>query len=104
MGANNTLYWPDDATYGAEAKMKGFRAYFYITPGGGPSPVSRYRNMPAVWSICAEPNSPTSTDNVQGNNVQGNNVQCTKVMRDGQIYLIHKGIMYNIQGQRIEYK
>ncbi len=34
-------------------------------------------------------------------NVQSAKVQCTKVIRDGQLYLIYKGTMYNVQGTRI---
>ena len=31
--------------------------------------------------------------------VQSNDIQCTKVLRDGQIYLMYNGTMYNVQGQ-----
>ena len=31
-------------------------------------------------------------------NVQRDDVQCTKVLRDGQLYLMYKGTMYNVQG------
>jgi len=34
--------------------------------------------------------------------VQSNNVQCTKVLRDGQLFILHNGTMYNVQGQVIE--
>ena len=97
IGANNTLYWPDDAggsgTW-ATHKMKGFRGYFYITPGGGPSPVSRYRNMPAVWSIEEE----TPTDIGQWTMDNG---QATKLFQDGQIVLIIDGVKYDMQGRKI---
>lgn len=33
--------------------------------------------------------------------VQRDDVQCTKVIRDGRLYLIYKGTMYNVQGQRV---
>ena len=35
-------------------------------------------------------------------NVQSDNVQCTKVIRDGQLYLMYKGQMYNVQGQEVK--
>lgn len=35
-------------------------------------------------------------------NVQGDKVQCTKVIRDGQLYLMYKDTMYNVQGQIVK--
>ncbi|MBO4249653.1 MAG: BspA family leucine-rich repeat surface protein [Paludibacteraceae bacterium] len=35
-------------------------------------------------------------------NVQSDNVPCTKVMKDGQLYLMYKGTMYNVQGARVK--
>ena len=35
-------------------------------------------------------------------NVQSDNVQCTKVIRDGQLYIMYNGKMYNVQGIRIK--
>lgn len=49
MGANNTLYWPDETNY-AGSDMKGFRAYFYIVEQD-PDPAPKYRGMQAVWNI-----------------------------------------------------
>ena len=99
IGANNTLYWPDDAggsgTW-ATHKMKGFRGYFYITPGGGPSPVSRYRNMPAVWNIEEE----TPTD-LMNEGVKELKNERTKLFQDGQIVLIIDGVKYDMQGRKI---
>ena len=42
-------------------------------------------------------NMPTGIDDVQGDKVQ-----CTKVLRNGQIYLIYEGRMYDVQGNRIK--
>ena len=99
IGANNTLYWPDDAggsgTW-ATHKMKGFRGYFYITPGGGPSPVSRYRNMPAVWNI--EEETPTDLTNEGVKELKN---ERTKLFQDGQIVLIIDGVKYDMQGRKI---
>ena len=35
-------------------------------------------------------------------NVQSDKVQCTKVIRDGQMYLMYKGTMYNVQGAKVK--
>ena len=94
IGANNTLYWPDASYVGH--KMKGFRGYFYITPGGGPSPVSRYRNMPAVWNI--EEETPTDLTNEGVKELKN---ERTKLFQDGQIVLIIDGVKYDMQGRKI---
>ena len=33
--------------------------------------------------------------------VQGDKVQCTKVIKDGKLYLMYKGTMYDVQGRKI---
>lgn len=44
----------------------------------------------------------TTAESTEGlMDVQGDKVQCTKVLRDGQIYIMYKGTMYNVQGQLI---
>ena len=35
-------------------------------------------------------------------NVQSDNVQSTKVLRDGQLYILYNGTMYNVQGVRVK--
>jgi len=44
-------------------------------------------------------------DKVQGTKdegkVQRDDVQCTKVIRDGKLYLMYKGTMYDVQGRRV---
>lgn len=95
--ANNELYWPSDGG-DEDAKMLGFRAYFQITAGSGAmSPIRR--GMPAVLHIVQNNNTTTDVDNVQRDDVP-----CTKVLRDGQLYLMFKGRMYNVQGQLVEGK
>ena len=42
-------------------------------------------------------NSPTNIDDVQRDDVQ-----CTKFLRNGQLYLMYQGRMYDIQGNRIK--
>jgi len=39
---------------------------------------------------------PTGIENVQGGNVQG-----TKVIENGVLYIMYKGTMYNVQGQKV---
>jgi hypothetical protein len=103
LGANNTLYWPDDIKY-PDSKMKGFRAYFYLD-GGGPNGhefnnqsqsqvAARYRNMPAVWHI---QNTATGVENVQRDNVP-----CTKVIKNGVLLIRHGGKEYSILGEMIK--
>ena len=103
LGANNTLYWPDDDQY-RNSKMKGFRAYFYLD-GGGPNGhefnnqsqsqvAARYRNMPAVWRI---QNTATGVENVQRDHVP-----CTKVIKNGVLLIRHGEKEYNILGEIIK--
>lgn len=103
LGANNTLYWPDDTKY-LNSKMKGFRAYFYLD-GGGPNGhefnnqsqsqvAARYRNIPAVWRI-----RNTATDL---ENVQKDHEPCTKVIKNGVLVIRHGGKEYNILGEIIK--
>ena len=44
--------------------------------------------------------TPRSTQGIE--DVQRDNVLYTKVLRDGHIYIIYNGTMYNIQGQKIQ--
>lgn len=45
----------------------------------------------------------TTTGESQGfENVQGNNVQCTKVVRDGQIFILRGNKTYTLQGQEVK--
>jgi hypothetical protein len=101
IGANNTLYWPDDAGNEGEwatHMMKGFRAYFYITPGGGPSPVSAYRGLQAVWEVDGAPLD--STEDVES--VQPAAIGVQKELRQEMIVIIIDGKMYDLQGRRVK--
>ena len=98
MGANNTLYWPDDNLYpsGPDHDMKGFRAYFYITAGSYPASAPKYRNMPVVWQIGDGLSSPTDI----GERLMVNG-EWQKVLRNGQIILVIDGKEYDLQGRKI---
>lgn len=95
LGAEDKLYWPTDGS-DDDAKMKGFRAHFYIvtgtTPTGGPSHAPS-KGMRAVLRI---------TDSATGvENVRWDIVPCSKLLRDGQIVLIINGQPYSIGGQKL---
>jgi hypothetical protein len=98
LGANNTLYWPDDSgDEGAWAthKMKGFRAYFYIVPPD-PGEAPKYRNMPVVWKIGSEVTG-------YGLPVTGYGLPGTgKLLRDGKVILVIDGKEFDIQGKVIK--
>ena len=101
VDAENTLLWPDDDLY-PDSKMKGFRAYLYLEGGGpdghnnGPYGAARYRNMPAVWHIQS---TATGVENVQGNNVP-----CAKIIENGALFIMYKGTMYDVQGNKVSTK
>lgn len=89
LGSGDNLYYPasDDDT-----SMKGFRAYFIVnseTSGDVP------RHAPARLVIA--PKMPTAVENVQGDNVQS-----TKVIENGQLYIIKNGVKYNAQGKVVK--
>ena len=85
LGAENVLSWPNRT-----ADMKGMRAYFETT-----SSVARIARK-AHFGFEEEQVATGLGD------VQGNEVQCTKLLRDGQLYILHNGIMYNVQGVRVQ--
>ena len=101
LGANNTLYWPDDSGNEGEwasHMMKGFRAYFYIVhEDPDPDPAPRYRNMPTVWEIEGALGSTTSVEGIQPSAVS-----IQKELREGQIILIIDGEMYDLMGRKIK--
>ena len=83
LGASNQLYYAADG-----ADMKGFRAYFRKI-GSSPAParmqIGKVRDQ--------------ATGIVEA---QGDNVQCTKILRNGQLFIIHDGIEYNVMGQMVK--
>ena len=85
LGPDNELTWAN-----ATANMKGMRAYFKT--GSTVSKVVRRARFNFEGEQVA-----TGLDEVQRDNVQ-----CTKVIRDGQLYILHNGAMYNVQGVRVQ--
>lgn len=81
----NNLFYPQ-----ADGTLRGLRAYFKI--GGAPLPAPRR----ARYVV-------TQKDVVTGiESVQNSDVRIQKIIRDGQLFIIHDGKMYNAQGQVIK--
>ena len=87
VGPENYLYSP--AVGGTT--MKAFRCYFTI-PNSSPLAGAPGKRAKIVFG----PQTTTDVENVQ------DNVQCTKVLRDGQLYIIRDGRTYDAQGQLIK--
>ena len=85
LGPDNELTWANTT-----ANMKGMRAYFKT--GSTVSKVVRRARFNFEGEQVA-----TGLDEVQRDNVQ-----CTKVLRDGQLYILRNGAMYNVQGVRVQ--
>ena len=88
LGANSQLMWPSLTQTSSEIKMRGFRAYFIIdrnviTSAHAPKG-TRARIMDA-------PKTTTGIDEL-------NAVICTKLIENGQLYIIKNGVKYNAQG------
>lgn len=85
------------------------RLFFYTLQG-------LQSNTDYWYSINGEDSNAQTISNVSGQfhtaaavetptqiiNVQGHDEQCTKVLRNGQIYLMYNGRMYDVQGNRIK--
>ena len=85
--ANNKL------TYATSGTLKGMRAYFLLKEGT-PSSVMAKRPVLQIGN-----GENTTTDLGQ---VPSDKIQCTKVLRDGQIYILRGEKAYNLQGIEIE--
>ena len=77
-------------------------AIWYIV--GGEITLSYEGNQPILSGECTSYYGSTIRFTYQQKgqgveNVQGDDVQCTKVLRDGQIYLMYEGRMYDVQGR-----
>ena len=90
LGQNNVLYWPN-----TNNPLKPFRAYFYIDLNSGSSNAPLRFGMPARIGRPAQ--MPTGVENVQSDKVQS-----TKVIENGQLFILKNGVKYNAQGQKIE--
>ncbi len=88
VGPENYLYSPA----AAGTSMKSFRCYFTIPAGPQQNNVMGKRAR-----IVFGPQTTTDFENVQGDNVQS-----TKVIRDGQLFIIRDNRTFNAQGQLIK--
>ena len=89
VAANDNLKY---AQAGDVSSMKGFRAYFIV---GSETSTDIPHQVPARLVIA--PKMPTAVENVQGDKVQ-----CTKVIENGQLYIMYKGTKYNVQGKVVK--
>ena len=89
LGSGDNLYYPAS---GDVTSMKGFRAYFIVD---SETSTDIPRHAPARLVIA--PKMPTAVDQVQGDNVQS-----TKVIENGQLFIIKNGIKYNAQGKVVK--
>ena len=86
---------------GSGAYLNAYRAYLDLDAmpeealviNDGPSAAPRRR-------LGVGGNAPAVATGVE--DVQGNNVQCTKVLINGQLYIMYNGTMYNVQGQLVK--
>ena len=69
---------------------------FSSTDIGMPEPIYLYSGI-SVRLVQAAPSGPTGCANVQSDDVQ-----CTKVLRNGQLYLKYKGTMYTVHGTQVK--
>ena len=94
LGANDVIYWPTDGG-DASAKMKGFRAHFYVVTGGHPSSMPIRRGMPAVLQV---PGAFGTTTDIQNTEYQS---KARKALQSGQVVLLIDGETYTIGGQKL---
>ena len=89
LGSGDNLYYPE---IGDATSMKGFRAYFIVD---SETSTDIPHQVPARLVIA--PKMPTAVENVQEDKVQ-----CTKVIENGQLYIMYKGTKYNVQGKVVK--
>ena len=86
MGSYWSSSFPND-------ESKAYSTYFSETGMAADYPAIRSCSY-AVRLVRDIKETPTGVENVEKDEVQ-----CTKVLRDGQLYLMYKGTMYNVLGQ-----
>ena len=90
--SDNGFYWSATQRDVATANL----IYFYES-GIMPDYAAAMDNNYAIRLVKDVSSTPTGMENVQRDDVQ-----CTKVLRNGQIYLMYKGKMYNVQGKALK--
>ncbi|MCQ2154535.1 MAG: hypothetical protein MJY55_01800 [Bacteroidales bacterium] len=96
LGAENELFWPTDGS-DSNAKMKGFRAYFSLTPSAS-AVAPRYRGMPAKLQ---EINVTAQEDEATKLNQPSATLNCPKVFDADKVVIILDGKKYSIGGQEL---
>lgn len=85
-GDGNNLFYPQ-----ADGQLRGLRAYFKIsTPTPMSAPLRRARFVVDQTEVVTGMESVQNTD-----------ISIQKIIRDGQLFIIRDGKMYNAQGQII---
>ena len=90
VAAENKLYWYNNTD--ANSYLNSFRGYFNIAEGGS---LNVNTNMPARLIT----SDPVATD-IQ--DIMSDKDQTIKMIQNGQLIIIHNGVMYNAQGQMIQ--
>ena len=93
---NNELCWPTDGS-DPDAMMKGFRAYFWLTPSMS-ARAPRYRGMPAKLQ---EINVTDQEDATTKLNQPSATPNCQKVFDADKVVIILDGKKYSIGGQEL---
>ena len=83
LGAGNELFWPEST-----GNLNGFRAYFEIKDASAQAAKRARISM----------GGKIATGNLSPALPQGEGV---KILRDGKLYLMYKGQMYDVQGKRM---
>ena len=90
MEGNNHYVLIDHLFEGTATVTGGFRTEL---------PLAEYRTYTVTISVKKESDTPTAIDEV-GNGERANG-EWTKVLRDGQIYIIRDGKTYNVMGAEV---
>ena len=94
VGSDGRLYWADGSK--STGPMRAFRAFFHVKDAGTSNNAPVRRGMHAQFVEDA-PKMPTGVEDVQNGDVQ-----CTKVLRDGILYIIRDSKTYNTTGQEVK--
>lgn len=96
LDANDELKWPTDGA-NPYAKMKSFRAHFYIVTGTDPTGKPSYAPVrPGMPAVLREVESTTGIERVQSSD---GSIQ--KWLRADQVIIVINGEAYSIRGQRL---
>jgi len=85
LGADNELFWP-----ASTGNLNGFRAYFEIKDASAQAAKRARISMGGKIATGIENPSPALPSR-----------EGVKILRDGKLYLMYKGQMYDVQGRRI---